>query len=68
MPFNSSQQRTDTFAAPMPERSPLEPLSSYSIRLKKWRRDNAWRAGQMRAVEELDKKRTGTIPDVEPGK
>lgn len=51
----------DRTATP-PERSPLEPALAYSLRLKKWRRDNAKFEGQRRAVQSLDKKRTEVRP------
>lgn len=49
-------------AFPPPERSPLEPVSSYSRRMKKWRMDNAKWEGQKRAVASLDQKKTPISP------
>jgi len=51
----------DRSASP-PERSPLEPALAYSLRVKKWRRDNAKYEGQRRAVRDLDKKKTPIQP------
>lgn len=53
-------------APPIPERSPLEPLGQYAKRVAKWRKDNAWRAGQIRAIENLGQKQRETVPDVLP--
>lgn len=64
----SYSQPEQPSAPPMPERSPLEPAATYHRRVAKWRKDNAWRAGQQRAVEMLDKKTTPTVPTIEPGK
>lgn len=50
-------------ALPKPERSPLEPLSAYASRLKKWENDNATRRGQSRALELLDSKTTRIPPN-----
>jgi hypothetical protein len=51
-----------------PERSPLEPLGAFTARLRKWEKDNAWRAGQIHALESVGKKGTPTLPNIEPGK
>jgi hypothetical protein len=45
-----------------PERSPLEPLSSFSRRSKKQRLDNARWEGQKRALRLLDRKQTEVPP------
>jgi hypothetical protein len=66
--FPSAYQPPNSTSPSAPDRSPLEPLGSYQRRMKKFSRDQAWRAGQMQAIEELDKARTPTIPSVAPGK
>ena len=57
-PRSSSFPSTEPSAYPYPDRSALEPPSSYSRRSKKWRIDNARWEGQKRALENLDKKQT----------
>ena len=56
----------DESAPPMPGRSSLEPLGNVTRRRKKWRADNARRAGQLRAVEQLElhPRRVRALPDV----
>lgn len=51
----------DYSAPSLPERSPLEPDSAFSRRLRKDRVDNAKWEGQRRAIRLLDKKSI-TIP------
>lgn len=47
-----------TSAPGPPERSPLEPLGNYLRRKRRWRRNNAKWAGQVRALKNLEKKTT----------
>lgn len=69
MPLPSSppaRPSSSSSTPPMPERSPLEPLSSYHSRLRKWRKDNAKWEGQRQAVRTLDAKKISVPPAVNP--
>ena len=67
-PSPSAYQVLSPSASPLPERSPLESTAHYHTRLLKWKRDNAWRAGQMEALEKVGKKEISTLQNIEPGK
>ena len=65
-PFPSAYQSPDPSSS-APERSPLEPASAFQRRLSKFRRDRAWRAGQMQALQDVGTSPRPMLPNIEPG-
>jgi len=60
--FRSPFPSVSVTASSPPERSPLEPVSKYGRRKRKWRTDNAKWAGQRRAVRKLSPPKPTPIP------